>query len=330
MSSFLTPKYLKYREVLGVGPGSEIQGDMFCRACGYNLRGLRRSSGRCPECGLAIDFDYDRPPILIPPRPEARRRIRFGLFLLVVSLAAVVTLLAVFGFSMGSIHPLWITGGLFGASVAYVGGAHLSTPPAFADRGKPVALLRRWVRRLSWCWLVVHAMGMFLSSGRVPAGGQSTLNLASALLLVPAVTGVIGLLLLLSVGAWDAEREDAGKRFEGAAWGLGIFSALTGVALLFFFASGLSSTWFALVPGLIFAPCGILWVGWIFISLSALLTLERSVAWPDEHLVHEGGRLDRVAMKKDAIDLEVYESIRPLGDAMPPPPVPRRNVSTEE
>ena len=67
MSVFLSRKYLKYREALAIG---EIDRDLACRACGYNLTenvsgvlvdtssppvARPRLSGICPECGTGFE-----------------------------------------------------------------------------------------------------------------------------------------------------------------------------------------------------------------------------------------------------------------------------------
>ena len=57
--------------------------DMYCPECGYNLRGL--TSGRCPECGLLLDF-IDAPTSFIP-WVQRKERGRIRAYVLTVLLA---------------------------------------------------------------------------------------------------------------------------------------------------------------------------------------------------------------------------------------------------
>lgn len=66
-----------------------IDSDMPCVQCGYNLRGLRHG-GRCPECGLAVQYSLARGPFRALDLEFVARRVRL-LFWLGLARSATVT-----------------------------------------------------------------------------------------------------------------------------------------------------------------------------------------------------------------------------------------------
>jgi hypothetical protein len=68
---------------------AEVLGDTRCRACGYNLRGLRRD-GRCPECSTAVAAS-DRADLLCFAEPGYVRRLARGLWWVIAGVWSLVT-----------------------------------------------------------------------------------------------------------------------------------------------------------------------------------------------------------------------------------------------
>ena len=64
-----------------VDPGAEIDGDLTCIRCQYNLRGLR-GDGLCPECGLAVLATLRRNAVLSESDLRWLQTLRRGAYLL--------------------------------------------------------------------------------------------------------------------------------------------------------------------------------------------------------------------------------------------------------
>ena len=75
MSSFLSPKFLKYRRMARRG---KIDRDLPCPRCGYNLRGLNYGRN-CPECGAATEPERALDDLLLSGGPSQWLRWRTGL-----------------------------------------------------------------------------------------------------------------------------------------------------------------------------------------------------------------------------------------------------------
>ncbi|MFG0251970.1 MAG: hypothetical protein ACF8NJ_03755 [Phycisphaerales bacterium JB038] len=85
--------------------------DVFCRQCGYNLRGLT-PEGKCPECGTPIERSL-RGNLLVYSSPEYLTKLHQGVFLILAAIVAqiILTVLAI---------VLMAAVGLQGASTAGV------------------------------------------------------------------------------------------------------------------------------------------------------------------------------------------------------------------
>lgn len=129
MSRFLTRKYLRYWPVAGDSDVTIVE-DRPCRACSYNLRGLRHG-WKCPECGTPIlapaptQFDL----LSDAPYEELMRLVRG------IVLAALCLLAAPFAYALtgGATAPALGRGqallaGLVTVAFGWVAAVWLSTP----------------------------------------------------------------------------------------------------------------------------------------------------------------------------------------------------------
>lgn len=69
-------------------PVGVIEGDLNCRKCGYNLRGLD-AAGRCPECGTAVGYSV-RGDLLRFSDPDWLATLRRGIVLILIAIVILV------------------------------------------------------------------------------------------------------------------------------------------------------------------------------------------------------------------------------------------------
>lgn len=115
VAQFLSDKYLKYRKAI---EGRQIEPDLSCDRCGYNLRGLRYG-GRCPECGLPIQLpDWSRDSLSAAPIADIRK-LRLGIWATVACLPALPLGLVTSAMRLGGATELAIV--TIGLSCAWFG-----------------------------------------------------------------------------------------------------------------------------------------------------------------------------------------------------------------
>lgn len=297
MSRFLSPKYLKYHASLK-GTAREIDHDLTCGGCGYNLRGLK-VGGRCPECGLAIDraATSNRLNVLAPGDPAERARMRFGLLTAAVSLGSLVALRVWVIAPFPRPEIAVIDGIAFFISMAWVVAVWMITPAALDHYGRPMRIARRAVRVLNLAW---------------PLAFAALLSDIPAMWIVCRVFGGIGvvtLLWILALAAVDADRDDVSKWLITSFWGLLFVSPVA-----------------AMIPRGI-APAGPGWVIYGFVSILVALwailaaipvvcifSLGRTAGWKSNELMRRGTRSERIRERRAEIDRAVRSRIRKLGD----------------
>lgn len=84
MSQFFSDKYRKHH---GQETTKTLEKDLHCKACGYNLRGLKLRDA-CPECGLPIRDSGTPDPVKL--EPEYLERIRSSLLFVIPAWALMV------------------------------------------------------------------------------------------------------------------------------------------------------------------------------------------------------------------------------------------------
>jgi hypothetical protein len=267
MARFFTPKYLKH-----AGKSGTIEEDRACRRCGYNLRGLA-ANRPCPECGGLASESLGLVDVLGGGDRHLRHRLRLGLGLLALCLAATIVnrtglLLIAFGVPGGGprfyltigvvlvqvTQPLWLVAYIFWAAHVL-----MANPPGW--------------------WVAAHL-----------------------LLRLIAGAGALVLAWILAFLASEAEIEIAHRRLNTAIWML----PLAALPPLLFVGP---IPWFAIVLLGIFLA---FWFWALACYLLGVWHLHRYAHWSLMRAASEIGRQERIAELRDEIDREVEAKIRPI------------------
>jgi len=305
MSRFLTPKYMRYRELVESGRFDE---DRACESCGYNLRGL--AFGRkCPECGHAQSLGVPSHPltdIILSGDELSRARWRKGLGLAVlVLLAAVVARLGYFFLAARGPTPLlqdcyvW-----FGAinCIAWVVAVWMITPRAIVQKWPWLNVPRVAARVLALMWLPGYACLVARYTLPSTFGGMPELALCDAGGRFLGGIGVMCTAFILHHVAAEAELPAAARRLSAALWLLWIPTLLAQ-------AFGAFIPWFALV--LLGMVLGV-WAWLMSLLILGVHELYWHVRWAGIHAVETQGRDERIKKKRREIEAEVEATVRPL------------------
>ncbi len=296
MSGFFSSKYLRYREITGEA-APLIDKDILCRACGYNLRGLR-PGGRCPECGHFGDPGDAPQGSLIPDDPSGRAVVARGLFLvwtcmLVTVGLRVAALASVFGNGLRLSRYALV---MILVATVWAIGVWWSTP-AGLDRISP--LLARERRLVRWGALAMIPGYVLL----LIAINQGALTAEVTSLCLRLVGGAAALLHLhvLSVGAWHSDFSEESERLYNLAFWTAIGSIMVMLAPI-------SGPWifYIWVAGVI-----VLWAIAVVRTALVVRTLAHFLRHYSREIAQAGTRLDRIQATREAIDREVEQSIRP-------------------
>jgi len=334
MSRFFSTKYLKYRALTPTpGRGKTIEEDLYCKSCGYNLRGLP-AGRRCPECGA--DPLAEEPGTYVTEGGVARRplvdlatvgsdsqhaRWRLGLTIaatcVAVATGARMTLL--FGGILGPStvqHLLYVGAGL-AVSLAWTICMPMVLPAPMGAQWPWTRPLRAYVLATQWLWIAGYALWAY-SIVRWGVGGAPVGHVLTQLgLRFVAGTGVIVLCVLLRFIAAEAEREKAERRFNATVWFLPVATlAAAGVAAVFpSSVSSMQRTPWGLVhllftmPPLLFLT---LWCWVMALLLLAIAELRRHAIWTERYARETEDREIRIAEKKQRMEETLEEKIRPL------------------
>jgi len=209
--------------------------DVYCRRCGYNLRGLRHD-GRCPECGTPVGLSTFGD-LLRFADPDWVDKLALGIKYILWGLAiTIVTGL------VGSCLTSWAGTGsvilqvvLLAAGLVGVYGAWLLTEPDPSGLGEDRYLTARKLIRIA---LIVGLLNSCLQVLQ-PASLGASRALAFGLLLLGAVAGIIGLVgefakfTYLGVLADRVPAPDLAKRARFLRWAIlsvGVLATLAGLA----------------------------------------------------------------------------------------------------
>ncbi len=315
MAQFFTDKYLKYRAALERRP---VEGDRQCDLCGYNLRGLR-FGGRCPECGTTIRYRRD-PTLWFDELPlRLIRRFQRSCLLATVTLFGMMALAVV---RFQAAPPGSGTTLLAGIGLWVYAAWRLTEPfdhPRAASLGLGrLSRLRRAARLLQFAWLVF---------GGAAAAARPGLFLLWAAGL-PAVAGLVCLVLYLGrIASWVRD-EFAEKAFDLSVWGTVLGAGLLFIILGLGFAMGGLQIY--VVPFMLVLSLGLTVVSLLAFPVG-LLSLGRSVGWSARH-----------ARARQARSSEVAKRMAPRPDPTPAPtdpiplvgesaePPPRKPIGTQE
>jgi hypothetical protein len=261
MSRYFSPKYLKYRRASQ--GGQQIDFDKPCRACSYNLRGLR-IGGKCPECGVPIRPDDAAGDALVDAPLRVIQQLRLG-FILTLACLPLLPLLPISMAVMKQSIVMIQTGTVI-LCACWIVSVWIATPiidiPAGTQRGfTSKSKLRIAARYLQLGWI---GFAITLLLGPVPAVG-------TALMMLTSSAGIAGIVLLAILHGRLAEwcRDDLAQRmYNLAAWGVG--GCYLGILL---------STMFASPFMLLGCSFFVLWIFSIGCFFLATASLGRSVFW---------------------------------------------------
>jgi hypothetical protein len=214
--------------------------DLVCRACGYNLRGLR-VDGCCPECGTPVEASL-KADLLELADPSWLRRLEHGarltLWAIKLLCVAVVPIAAV-PLAMGNAgyrYLLWPA--LFAAAVglAALVGAWLFTSPMPHDALRGFRFSKRWFARagLASGWVLAVLVPLVLGYGGLAQAAFWVAAGATAPLTV-GLCSMAWYMAHLAERAGDRKTARSARRyagFEAVAWpgaALTIFLGETGL-----------------------------------------------------------------------------------------------------
>jgi len=314
MSSFMSDKYVKYGGLRGKlagadGRPSEIDRDVPCKHCGYNLRGLMPGT-RCPECGDEMDEEQmrrygaglPRLNIYLPEDPAVRRRMQIGFGLAAVSVAVIGAIR--FAFMMPYVAGALVTfdAVLLAASVAWVVATFIITPKSIDEYGRAMRGARLAARWLQPAWVGVF-LGALLAD--LPNPVQPLGNVLWFAGQAVGMAGTLCLLGVVSVPTWDADRDDLSQGFMRAFWGLAFTSII-----VFIMPRGVAPEGIVWIIWGLAAPIMILWAVFMGMAAWTFVGMYQTIGWPSQHGARAAGRAERIAETRRGLDEQVAAKIR--------------------
>lgn len=235
---------------------AQIEGDVACVQCGYNLKGLARS-GQCPECGAPVASSFGRGRFLFKNLTDAPmsylKMLRMGFYLLAGCIAAL------FGAIVAAIRIGGLGASLLVAFIGVVwwGGVYLVTsseyPPGELTSRYDRLKWLRWINRtLQLAWAVAWALAsiqalLYLRQTALVAAGVNAASLdtyiritgmASAGMQLVGLASLIPLCIHFAEIGTAAGNDSLATRLGLAAWGLAIFGAYVSIVALLSGAGG--------------------------------------------------------------------------------------------
>jgi hypothetical protein len=201
-------------------------------------------------------------------------------------------------------------------AAAWCNGVWLITPKELEQYGQPMTTARRAARILALAWPVAFLGVLLLDT----TGNTSQATLGFQAWQIGRTIGGIGvlvLLYLLALPAYDAARDDVSKWLITAFWGLLFLSPFIGLI-----PRGIAPVEAGWVFYGFLAVFIVVWAILAAIAVLCLFALYQTAAWKGGHLSRFGARSERIRETRADMDREVAARIRPLGDAPPQPLAP--------
>ncbi len=202
----------------------DIDDDLACVHCGYNLRGLTKKH-RCPECGTPAGFSVRGDLLLYAPVPWLNT-VSLGMVLMLWALG--VTLAA---YINSNVMPgLGMLLGVVGAGLAWTGAMFVTTPEPSVVHAESGFDLRKSIRLLATLKLCCALLVTFSTSAKFTAimGALGVLVLFAMLLPLTAFLGKLS----ARMPECDFDRRTS-QIFWGLAVSLGVWLVFSGFSMLF-------------------------------------------------------------------------------------------------
>jgi hypothetical protein len=207
-----------------------VDTDVFCRRCGYNIRGLHLE-GLCPECATPVHVSLHGD-LLRFSDPQWLLMLTRGISLLFYGILVVVGAIVCQRIVLNSIvHPSIRNAALIIASFVPVGGVWLLTTPDPSHAGE--SAYGRWRRLTRILLLIVLAAAILYSATKkmpLPPEIHGSLLLITALGSIASIGGIVALLNFIR-GLGRRLPDESIERLAGWLMYACPIAALTSVAL---------------------------------------------------------------------------------------------------
>lgn len=224
---------------------AQIEGDVACVRCGYNLKGLPRG-GNCPECGASVASSFGRGRFLFKNLTDAPmsylKILRLGFFLLATCVVALFASIVLAGWLKGMGASLLVAG----IGVVWWAGVYLVTtsehPPGdLQSKYDRLKWLRRTNRLLQTAWtvawlcaaaqmLLIARQNTAIANGLVMPGtpspfaaGIMATGMAAWILQLLGVVSLVPLCIHFAEIGTAAGNDTLATRLGLAAWGIVLF-----------------------------------------------------------------------------------------------------------
>ncbi len=218
-----------------VDAAGRLTGNLACRRCGYNLRGLDASAS-CPECAAPVERSLPGEPLEFSD-PAWLARVARGITWLAVGVAASLTwrimLWSIMWIDAGLVRPgLWMAVWV-PVSLIELAGAWMLTAPEPTRPGGARLTLRRLARGLTiaGCADVLATMGHAMTWGSAVAvfggrPGSGVVDVVDELLGAMAAAGTVAVLAYLRRLLARAARRNLARQAAVVVWGCALLLGL--------------------------------------------------------------------------------------------------------
>ncbi|MCZ6655482.1 MAG: hypothetical protein O7D91_20940 [Planctomycetota bacterium] len=231
-----------------------VAGDVPCRRCGYNLRGLS-PDGRCPECGTAVGRSIHGD-LLRYSDPAWVGHLAAGALLMIISMLGGIVVgcfsLPLFEFCRTAVH--------------FVGYWMLTMPDPGRDQQRPIWNIRQVIRLLATAEILAYLVVLILYLIPGFLGALPTaLALTGTILFFLFVLGGLVAQLLLFIHLWrlalripnDSLARQTRTLMWGIIWSMALIVGGVAITLVFF---GSVTGGSAMRMGLFLAAAVVLWL----------------------------------------------------------------------
>ncbi len=221
---------------------AQIEGDVACVRCGYNLVGLPRG-GNCPECGAPVASSFGRGRFLFKNLTDAPmsylKILRLGFFLLATCVVALFASIVLAGWLKGLGASVFVAGiGVIWWAGVYLVTASEHPPGDLQGRYDRLKWLRRANRILQTAWTVAWLCaatqmlliarqnaaignGLVVPGGPMPfAAGIRAAGMASWILQLVGLVSLVPLCIHFAEIGTAAGNDSLVTRLGLAAWGI--------------------------------------------------------------------------------------------------------------